>query len=56
MTTIPKPLFDGPFEGSARAADEAGQLLGSGFQAIKLRLGYPELKTDLEVVRARRRA
>lgn len=42
--------------GSERAADEAGQLLDSGFQAIKLRLGYPELKTDLEVVRAVRRS
>lgn len=42
--------------GSARAAAEAESLLDSGFKAIKVRLGYPGLKTDLEVVRAVRRA
>jgi mandelate racemase len=38
--------------GPGRAADEAQELLASGFGAIKVRLGYQELKTDLEVVRA----
>jgi len=38
--------------GPGGAADEAQELLASGFGAIKIRLGYQELKTDLEVVRA----
>ena len=38
--------------GPERAAEEAQELLVGGFGAIKVRLGYPELKTDLEVVRA----
>lgn len=42
--------------GAQRAAAEAGQLLEGGFQAIKLRLGYPDSQTDLEVLRAVRQA
>jgi mandelate racemase len=38
--------------GPERAAEEAKELLAPGFSAIKVRLGYKELKTDLEVVRA----
>jgi mandelate racemase len=38
--------------GPERAAEEAQELLAPGFGAIKVRLGYEELKTDLEVVRA----
>jgi mandelate racemase len=38
--------------GPERAAEEAQELLAPGFSAIKVRLGYKELKTDLEVVRA----
>src|SRR5918997_4353501 len=38
--------------GPERAAEEAQELLAPGFSAIKVRLGYGELKTDLEVVRA----
>jgi mandelate racemase len=38
--------------GSERAAEEARELLAPGFGAIKVRLGYPELKTDIGVVRA----
>jgi mandelate racemase len=38
--------------GPERAADEAQELVAPGFEAIKVRLGYPEPKTDLEVVRA----
>jgi mandelate racemase len=38
--------------GPERAADEANELLAPGFSAIKVRLGYKELQTDLEVVRA----
>ena len=38
--------------GPEHAAEEAQELLASGFGAIKVRLGYQELKTDLEVVRA----
>src|ERR687893_2149899 len=38
--------------GPERVADEAQELVAPGFEAIKVRLGYPELKTDLEVVRA----
>ncbi len=42
--------------GSERAAAEAVELAAPGFKAIKVRLGYPELKTDFEVIRAVRRA
>jgi mandelate racemase len=38
--------------GLERAAEEAQELLAEGFGAIKVRLGYQELETDLEVVRA----
>ena len=38
--------------GADRAAEEAQELLAAGFSAIKARLGYPDLETDLEVVRA----
>jgi mandelate racemase len=38
--------------GPQRAAEEAQELLAPGFSAIKVRLGYHELKADLEVVRA----
>jgi mandelate racemase len=41
--------------GSERAAAEAQRLVAPGFRALKLRLGYPELKTDIEAVRAVRR-
>lgn len=36
--------------GPERAAEEAQELLAGGFSAIKVRLGYPELETDLDVV------
>lgn len=42
--------------GSQRAAVEAQQLASPGFAAIKVRLGYAEAGTDVEVVRAVRRA
>jgi len=42
--------------GSERAAEEAQELLTPGFGAVKVRLGYPEPKEDVEVVRAIRRA
>jgi mandelate racemase len=38
--------------GPERAAEEAQELLAPGFSAVKVRLGYRELKTDVEVVRA----
>jgi len=38
--------------GSGRAADEARELVAPGFAALKIRLGYPELGADVEVVRA----
>ena len=38
--------------GPRDAPAEAERLLEGGFRAVKLRLGYPTLKTDLEVVRA----
>jgi mandelate racemase len=37
------------------AADEAEKLLGGGFRAVKLRLGYPTLAGDLAAVRAVRK-
>ncbi len=42
--------------GSERAAAEAEQLAAPGFAAIKVRLGYPDLKADIDVVRAVRRS
>ncbi len=38
--------------GSGRAATEARELVAPGFAALKIRLGYPELGADVEVVRA----
>lgn len=38
------------------AADEARELVAEGFSAIKLRLGYPDARTDLEVAEAVRAA
>lgn len=42
--------------GRKRAAAEAVELAAPGFHAIKVRLGYADAKTDVEVVRAVRRA
>jgi mandelate racemase len=42
--------------GAERAAVQAAELAAPGFRAIKVRLGYPELKTDVAVVQAVRRA
>jgi mandelate racemase len=42
--------------GPERAAEEAQELVAPGFSAIKVRLGYQELETDLEVVRTVRDA
>ncbi len=42
--------------GAERAAEEAQELVAPGFSAVKVRLGYPELRTDVEVVRAIRRS
>lgn len=42
--------------GAAKAAAEAEQLAAPGFEAIKVRLGYPTLAEDLAVVRAVKRA
>jgi mandelate racemase len=38
--------------GAERAAEEALELISPGFGAVKVRLGYPTLDTDVEVVRA----
>lgn len=42
--------------GPERAAAEAEKLAAPGFTAIKVRLGYPDLKTDIAVVRAVKRS
>jgi mandelate racemase len=42
--------------GAQRAPAEAQALCAGGFRAIKVRLGYPTLAEDLEVVRAVRKA
>jgi mandelate racemase len=42
--------------GKDRAAAEARELVAPGFQAVKVRLGYPDLETDVAVVRAVREA
>lgn len=38
--------------GTARAAGEARELIAPGFSAVKVRVGYPDVGTDLAVVRA----
>ncbi len=38
--------------GADRVAAEAEALVAEGFNAIKMRLGYPDIETDLAVVRA----
>lgn len=38
------------------AAAEAQESAAAGFKAIKLKIGYPDVKTDLEVIRTVRRA
>ncbi len=42
--------------GSQRATLEAKELVAPGFNAIKVRLGYPDVTTDIEVIRSVRRA
>lgn len=42
--------------GAERAAIEARELIAPGFKAIKVRLGYPDVKTDVAVIRAVRKA
>lgn len=42
--------------GRERAAKEARELVTPGFRAIKVRLGYPDIATDVAVVRAVRQA
>ena len=42
--------------GSERAAAEAQELAAPGFHAMKVRLGYPDIKTDIDVVRSVRRS
>jgi mandelate racemase len=42
--------------GAARAAAEAAELIEPGFSAVKVRLGYPDARADVDVVRAVRRA
>jgi len=42
--------------GAEKAGAEASELLAEGFRALKVRLGYPDVATDLAVVRAVRRA
>ena len=42
--------------GAERAGEEAAELAAPGFEAIKVRLGYPTINTDVEVVRAVRDA
>jgi mandelate racemase len=42
--------------GPERAALEARELLDGGFRAIKIRLGYPDLETDVRAVRCVRDA
>lgn len=42
--------------GPEKAGPEAAELAAPGFRAVKVRLGYPELETDVAVVRAVRKA
>ena len=39
-----------------RLAHEAEEMVGQGLQAIKFKIGFPGVKTDLEVIRAVRSA
>jgi mandelate racemase len=42
--------------GVDRVAAEAQELAAPGFRALKVRLGYPDARTDLEVIQAVREA
>ncbi len=42
--------------GAKKAGAEASALLAEGFRAVKVRLGYPDVATDVAVVRAVRQA
>ncbi len=42
--------------GATRAASEAQELVAAGFRAVKVRLGYPDIATDVAVVRSVREA
>lgn len=42
--------------GADRAVEEARELVAEGFSAIKLRLGYPDIRTDMDVAEAVRAA
>jgi mandelate racemase len=42
--------------GAGKATEEAQELVGEGFSAIKLRLGYPDVRADIEVATAVRAA
>jgi len=42
--------------GAERACEEAAELAAPGFEAVKVRLGYPTVNTDVEVVRAAKAA
>lgn len=58
-TPQPIPAYDSKglgIIGTAAAAEEARRLLEEGLDAVKVRLGYPSGKTDVEVVRAVRAA
>ncbi len=42
--------------GAKAAGEEARELIAEGFGAVKVRLGYPDIQTDVEVVRVVRAA
>ena len=53
----PVPAYASLVMGSAqRLAYEAEEMVEQGFQAIKFKIGFPNVKTDLEVIRAVRSA
>jgi mandelate racemase len=58
-TMAPVPAYNscglGLMDDMGALADEAETLLGGGFRAVKLRLGYPTLAQDIAAVRAVRR-
>lgn len=54
-TRTPVPTYNSKglaLIGAERAGEEAQELIEEGFSAVKVRLGYPDLETDMAVVEA----
>jgi mandelate racemase len=53
----PTPVYDSlGMGGIDLAAQEAGESAAAGFRGVKYKIGYPDVRTDLEVIRAAKQA